>query len=219
MIGRKVYILLGPPGSGKGTQAKKIAPFLKVPHISLGDLLREAVVKKTEVGLKAESYLKAGKLVPDDMVVKVAEGRIKNKDCDNGFVVDGFPRTMKQAKVFENTLNQVGFKQEQVIYIDLPLEDIVKRLSGRRSCRECGAVYHMEFHPPKTDGKCDKCGGELYLRHDDEKDVIETRYKVYEEQTKPLIDHYKEAGILTYIDGNQEMDKVFKDICESIKET
>jgi len=217
LSGHKVYILIGPPGSGKGTQAKKIAPFLNAPHISLGDLLREAVTKKTEVGSLAESYLKAGKLVPDDVVIKVAEERINEEDCSNGFVVDGFPRTMKQATAFEKTLSRSGFKQEKVIYIDLPLKEILKRLTGRRSCRKCGAVYHVEFSPPKVEGKCDRCGGELYLRHDDEESVIETRYKIYEEQTKPLIDHYKELGILVQINGDQGIDRIFRDICERLK--
>ena len=213
----KVYILLGPPGSGKGTQAKRIAPFLNMPHISLGDLLREAVAQKTKIGLKVEKYLKAGELVPDNTVTQVAEERIKKDDCHVGFVVDGFPRTIKQAQVFEKTLDKIGFKQEKAIYIDIPLKEVLRRLTGRRSCKSCGAVYHIEFSPPKVAGKCDKCGGKLYLRHDDEEAVIENRYKVYEKQTKPLIDHYKKLDILTYIDGKQNIDDVFNNICTSIK--
>ncbi|MFC1767358.1 adenylate kinase [Candidatus Margulisiibacteriota bacterium] len=214
---RTVYILLGPPGSGKGTQAKRVAPCLKVPHISLGDLLREAVAKKTEIGLKIESFLKAGKLAPDEIVIKVAEDRIKQDDCREGVVVDGFPRTIAQAKAFEKILNKAGFNQGKVIYIDLPLEGIVQRLGGRRSCKKCGAVYHAEFSPPKAEGKCDKCGEELYLRHDDEKSVIETRFRVYDEQTKPLVDHYEKQGILMHIDGKQKIDNVFESICAKLK--
>ena len=214
---KKVYILLGPPGSGKGTQAKKIAPFLKIPHVSLGDLLREAVANKTEVGQKVEKFLKAGELVPDNTVIEVAEERITRSDCDHGFVFDGFPRTIVQAEIFEKKLENLGFKQEMAIYIDLSMEEVAKRLSGRRSCKSCGAVYHVDFSPPKAEGKCDNCGAELYLRPDDKKDVIENRYKVYEKQTSPLIDHYKKLGILKSFDGKQDIDKVFEGICASIK--
>ena len=162
----KVYVLAGPPGSGKGTQAKLLAPELKVPHISLGDLLREAVRSGTEVGKLAKSYLDAGKLVPDSVAIKVAEEAVTKTECKNGFVIDGFPRTLEQAKLFDALLSKLKFDLSKVLYIDIPLKEILKRLTGRRSCRNCGAVYNLMFKPPKVENVCDICGGELYQRSD-----------------------------------------------------
>jgi len=212
----KVYVLAGPPGSGKGTQAKLLAPELKVPHISLGDLLREAVRSGTEVGKLAKSYLDAGKLVPDSVAIKVAEEAVTKKECRNGFVIDGFPRTLEQAKLFDALLIKLKFDLSKVLYIDIPLKEILKRLTGRRSCRNCGAVYNLTSKPPKVENVCDVCGGELYQRKDDTEDVIKVRFGVYEKQTSPLVDYYKKQGKLVYIDGTQKVDQVFKEVCKAV---
>jgi adenylate kinase len=212
----KVYVLAGPPGSGKGTQAKLLAPELKVPHISLGDLLREAVRSGTEVGKLAKSYLDAGKLVPDSVAIKVAEEAVTKTECKNGFVIDGFPRTLEQAKLFDALLSKLKFDLSKVLYIDIPLKEILKRLTGRRSCRNCGAVYNLMFKPPKVENVCDICGGELYQRKDDTEDVIKVRYGVYEKQTSPLVDYYKKQGKLVHIDGTQKVDQVFKEVCKAV---
>lgn len=211
-----VFVFAGPPGSGKGTQAKLLAPKLKVPHISLGDLLREAVRNRSKVGEIAKSYLDAGKLVPDKVAIDVAEEAVSKKECRNGFVIDGFPRTLEQAVLFDGLLNKLGFNLRKVLYIDIPLEEILKRLTGRRSCRKCGAVYHLTFNPPKKDGICDACGGELYQRRDDTDEVIKVRYEVYRDQTSPLIDHYKKTGKLVYINGVRDVSEVFKEVSKAV---
>lgn len=211
-----VYVLAGPPGSGKGTQAKLLAPKLKVPHISLGDLLREAVRNGTKVGKLAKGYLDAGRLVPDSVAIDVAEEAVKNEECRNGFVIDGFPRTLEQAVLFDKLLGKLKFNLAKVLYIDIPLEEILRRLTGRRSCRKCGAVYNLVFNPPKVAGKCDLCGGELYQRPDDTEDVIKVRYDVYRHQTSPLIDYYKKNGKLVYIDGTKAVAEVFKEVCKAV---
>ena len=211
-----VFVFVGPPGSGKGTQAKLLAPKLKVPHISLGDLLREAVRNRSKVGEIAKSYLDAGKLVPDKVAIDVAEEAVSKKECRNGFVIDGFPRTLEQAVLFDGLLNKLGFNLRKVLYIDIPLEEILKRLTGRRSCRKCGAVYHLTFNPPKKDGICDACGGELYQRRDDTDEVIKVRYEVYRDQTSPLIDHYKKTGKLVYINGVRDVSEVFKEVSKAV---
>ncbi len=212
----KVYVLAGPPGSGKGTQAKLLAPELKVPHISLGDLLREAVRSGTDVGKLAKSYLDEGKLVPDSVAIKVAEAAVTKKECKNGFVIDGFPRTLEQAKLFDALLSKLKFDLSKVLYIDIPLKEILKRLTGRRSCRNCGAVYNLMFKPPKVENVCDICGGELYQRKDDTEGVIKVRYEVYEKQTAPLVEYYKKQGKLVHIDGTQTVDAVFKEACKAV---
>lgn len=211
-----VHVFAGPPGSGKGTQAKLLAPKLKVPHVSLGDLLREAVRSGTKVGQLAKSYLDAGRLVPDNVAIDVAEEAVKKEECRNGFVIDGFPRTLEQAVLFDELLERLKFNIARVLYIDIPLEEILKRLTGRRSCKKCGAVYNLMFNPPKTEGKCDVCGGELYQRRDDTEDVIKVRYQVYKEQTSPLIDYYTKRGKLVYIDGTKGVAEVFKEVCKAV---
>lgn len=211
-----VYVLLGPPGSGKGTQAKLLAPKFGLPHISLGDLLRDAVANKTKVGEIAKGYLDAGKLVPDKIAVEVAEEAAKREDCKNGFVVDGFPRTMEQAVLFDEMLERLNFKLTKVIYIDLTLGEILKRLTGRRSCGNCGAVYHVVFNPPKKEGVCDACGAALYQRRDDTEEVIKVRYGIYEKQTMPLIEYYSKAGKLVHINGAGEVNEVFRKVCEAV---
>jgi adenylate kinase len=211
-----VYVFAGPPGSGKGTQAKLLAPKLNVPHISLGDLLREAVRNASKVGQIAKNYLDAGKLVPDNVAIDVAEEAVKNEECRNGFVIDGFPRTLEQAVLFDKMLDKLKFNLKRVFYIDIPLEEILKRLTGRRSCRTCGAIYHLTFSPPKAEGKCDVCGGELYQRRDDTDEVIRVRYEVYKKQTAPLIDYYTKTGKLAYINGNKDVAEVFKEVNKAI---
>lgn len=211
-----VYVFAGPPGSGKGTQAKLLAPKLKVPHISLGDLLREAVRSGTKVGEIAKGYLDAGKLVPDSVAIDVAEEAVKKDECRNGFVIDGFPRTLEQAVLFDRLLARLKFNLAKVLYIDIPLTEILKRLTGRRSCRKCGAVYHLTYNPPKVEGKCDVCGGELYQRRDDTDEVIKVRYEVYKKQTSPLIDYYTKAGKLVHIDGTRDVNEVFKEISKAV---
>ena len=211
-----VFVFAGPPGSGKGTQAKLLAPKLKVPHISLGDLLREAVRSRSKVGEIAKNYLDAGKLVPDNVAIDVAEEAVSRKECKNGFVIDGFPRTLEQAVLFDILLGKLKSNLKKVLYIDIPLEEILKRLTGRRSCRKCGAVYHLTYNPPKKDGICDVCGGELYQRHDDTDEVIKARYEVYKKQTSPLIDYYTKAGNLVYINGAKDVSEVFKEVSKAV---
>jgi adenylate kinase len=211
-----VFVFAGPPGSGKGTQAKLLAPKLKVPHISLGDLLREAVRSKSKVGDIAKNYLDAGKLVPDQVAIDVAEEAVSKKECKNGFVIDGFPRTLEQAVLFDRLLGKLKFNLKKVLYIDIPLEEILKRLTGRRSCRKCGAIYHLTFNPPKKDGICDVCGGELYQRRDDTDEVIKVRYEVYKKQTSPLIDYYTKTGKLVYINGAKDVSEVFKEVSKRL---
>jgi len=211
-----VFVFAGPPGSGKGTQAKLLAPKLKVPHISLGDLLREAVRSGSKVGEIAKNYLDAGKLVPDQVAIDVAEEAVSKKECRNGFVIDGFPRTLEQAVLFDKSLGKLKFNLKKVLYIDIPLEEILKRLTGRRSCRKCGAIYHMTFNPPKKDGICDACGGELYQRRDDTDEVIKVRYEVYKKQTSPLMDYYTKTEKLVYINGARDVSEVFKEVSKAV---
>jgi len=216
LSGANVYVLAGPPGSGKGTQAKLLAPKLHFPHISLGDLLREAVRSGSELGVLAKGYLDAGKLVPDKVAIDVAEVAVKKEECRKGFVIDGFPRTLEQAVLFDKLVGKLKFNLAKVLYIDIPMQEILRRLTGRRSCRKCGAVYHIVFNPPKVEQKCDSCGGELYQRHDDTEDVIKVRYEVYKKQTMPLIDYYSKSGKLVHIDGTKEVSEVFKEACNAV---
>jgi len=205
-------ILLGPPGSGKGTQAKLIVEKYGIPQISTGDMLREAVAKGTELGKKAKEYMDAGKLVPDEVVIGIVKERLKQSDCDKGFILDGFPRTIAQAEALDKMLDELGKNIDAVINIQVPEEEVVKRIVNRRSCRNCGAVYHLIYKPPKEEGKCDKCGGELYLRDDDKEETVRARYGVYREQTEPLIDYYQKKGLVHDIDGTKKIDDVFNDI-------
>jgi adenylate kinase len=211
-----VFVFAGPPGSGKGTQAKLLAPRLKVPHISLGDLLREAVRSGTKVGEMAKSYLDAGKLVPDQVAIDVAEEAISKPECRNGFVIDGFPRTLEQGVLFDKLLGKLKFNLKKVLYIDIKLDEILRRLTGRRSCPKCGAVYHIQFNPPKTAGICDVCGGELVQRKDDTEEVIRVRYEVYTKQTAPLIEYYTKAGKIAHIDGSRLVNEVFNEVYKAV---
>lgn len=216
MNGADVFVLAGPPGSGKGTQAKLLAPRLGVPHISLGDLLREAVRNRTKVGEIAKGYLDAGKLVPDQVAIDVAEEAVTKEECKNGFVIDGFPRTVEQAKLFDGLITKLGFNLKKVLYIDILLEEILRRLTGRRSCNKCGAVFHVKFNPPKLEGVCDSCKGELRQRHDDTEDVIKVRYEVYRKQTSPMMEYYRKMGKLLRIDGSKPVNEVFNEISKAV---
>lgn len=205
-------ILLGPPGAGKGSQGKSLSETYKIPQVSTGDILRAAVRDKTELGIKAKSYMDKGELVPDTLVVEIVAERLRKNDCHNGFILDGFPRNILQAKAVEKILAGLGKNINYIINIEVPRKEIIKRLSGRRVCRNCGEGYHIIFNPSVDDKRCDKCKGELYQRDDDKEDTIEARLKVYEEQTAPLVDFYGKKGALISIDGVGG----FKDITEKI---
>lgn len=194
-------ILLGAPGAGKGTQAEVICNELNIPAVSTGNMIREALSKGTEMGLKAKSFIDAGKLVPDEVVIGIIKDRLAKEDCANGFILDGFPRTIPQAEALDN----MGIVIDRVVDIEVPDEKIASRLSGRRVCKDCGASYHLEYKAPKTEGKCDSCGGELVQRKDDEPATVLDRLKVYHEQTEPLKDYYSKKGILRIVEGQEEV--------------
>ena len=205
-------IMLGAPGAGKGTQAKMIAEKYSIPHVSTGDIFRANIKNGTELGKQAKEYMDAGKLVPDELTVKILLDRVAQDDCKNGYVLDGFPRTIPQAEVLEDALNKLGDKIDYAINVDVPDENIVRRMSGRRACLKCGATYHIEHIPPKQEGICDTCGSELVLRDDDKPETVQNRLKVYHEQTQPLIDFYTARNILKTVDGTRDMKVVFDDI-------
>ncbi|RLA91490.1 MAG: adenylate kinase [Deltaproteobacteria bacterium] len=208
-------ILLGPPGSGKGTQAKMLVEKYDIPQISTGDILRAAVKEGSPMGLKAKEYMDKGKLVPDDVVIGIIEERLKKDDCKKGFILDGFPRTLAQAEALKRLLAKKEIKLDAVISIDVDEEEVIRRLTGRRTCKNCGAMYHIIFSPPKKEGICDKCGGELYQRDDDKEETIRARLKIYKEQTAPLIEYYKMEGLLREVQGTGEIKEIFNRI-ESI---
>lgn len=205
-------IMLGAPGAGKGTQAKKIAEKYGVPHISTGDIFRANIKGGTELGMKAKSYMDQGQLVPDDVTIGMLLDRISEADCANGYVLDGFPRTIPQAESLTNALNERGEKMDYAVNVDVPDEAIVTRMSGRRACLACGATYHIVYNAPKTEGICDTCGQKLVLRDDDKPETVQKRLSVYHDQTQPLIDYYQAAGILVTVDGTKDLNEVFKDI-------
>ena len=205
-------IMLGAPGAGKGTQAKMIAEKYSLPHISTGDIFRANIKNGTELGMEAKSYMDKGQLVPDELTVKILLDRVAKDDCKNGYVLDGFPRTIPQAKVLEDALNKTGEKIDYAINVDVPDENIIKRMSGRRACVNCGATYHIVNVPPKKEGICDKCGSELILRDDDKEETVKNRLTVYHDQTQPLIDFYSERNVLKNVDGTLDMMDVFKAI-------
>ena len=205
-------IMLGAPGAGKGTQAKQIADKYSIPHISTGDIFRANIKNGTELGKKAKQYMDQGALVPDELTCDLVMDRIQQDDCKNGFVLDGFPRTIPQAEALDAALGKINEKMDYAIDVDVPDENIVNRMSGRRACLNCGATYHLIFIPPKVEGICDRCGSEIVLREDDKPETVQKRLKVYHEQTQPLIDYYKNQGILKSVDGTQPMDEVFKAI-------
>ncbi|MCR5102032.1 MAG: adenylate kinase [Butyrivibrio sp.] len=207
-------IMLGAPGAGKGTQAQMIAEKYNIPHISTGDIFRANIKNGTELGKKAKEYMDKGQLVPDELTVQLLLDRVAKDDCKDGYVLDGFPRTIPQADVLTNELNKLGDHVDYAIDVDVPDENIVKRMSGRRACLKCGATYHIEHIPPKTEGICDKCGSELVLRDDDKPETVNNRLKVYHDQTQPLIEYYTKAGILKTVDGTQDMKDVFNNIVD-----
>ena len=211
-------IMLGAPGAGKGTQAKMIADKYGVPHISTGDIFRANIKNGTELGMEAKKYMDQGLLVPDVLTVKILLDRVAQDDCRNGYVLDGFPRTIPQANVLEEALNKLGDKIDYAIDVDVPDENIIKRMGGRRACLSCGATYHIEHVPPKTEGICDRCGRELVLRDDDKPETVKNRLDVYHEQTQPLIDFYGEKGVLKRVDGTVDMQDVFAAIVSILGE-
>lgn len=202
-------IMLGAPGAGKGTQAKKIAAKYNIPHISTGDIFRANIKNGTELGMEAKKYMDQGLLVPDELTVRILLDRVAQDDCKNGYVLDGFPRTIPQAEVLDSELTKLGDHIDYAINVDVPDENIVKRMSGRRACLTCGATYHIEHVPPKKEGICDVCGSELVLRDDDKPETVKNRLNVYHEQTQPLIDFYTEKGVLKTVDGTVPMEEVF----------
>jgi adenylate kinase len=201
-------IFLGPPGSGKGTQAKMVAERLGIPQISTGDMLRSAVREGTPMGLKAKAMMDAGALVADEVVVGIVQERLLKDDCKTGFILDGFPRTVPQADALQQCLQDLGKELDKVISLEVDNDAVVERITGRRTCRDCGKMYHVRFDPPGQEGVCDVCGGELYLRDDDQEATIRKRLEVYEEQTAPLIAYYQKAGLVQAIDGMQGIDEV-----------
>lgn len=209
-------ILLGPPGAGKGTQAVKIVEKYRIPHISTGDIFRENIKNETELGKRAKSYMDRGELVPDELVVEIATDRLTKNDCKNGFLLDGFPRTIFQAEKLDEFLTKRGEKIDKVINIDVEKDALVKRITGRRVCKSCGASYHVVNIPPKKDGVCDLCDGELIQRADDTEETVLNRIDVYNKQTKPLVDYYDKAGVIVNIDGNKDLDDVLSDIITAL---
>lgn len=205
-------IMLGAPGAGKGTQAKKIAEKYHIPHISTGDIFRANIKNGTELGMKAKSYMDQGQLVPDDVTIGMLLDRISQEDCAEGYVLDGFPRTIPQAVSLTKALEERGESMDYAINVDVPDQAIVTRMAGRRACLACGATYHIVYNAPKKENVCDVCGEGLVLRDDDKPETVQKRLTVYHDQTKPLIDYYGKAGILVTVDGTQDLNKVFEDI-------
>ena len=210
--------LLGPPGAGKGTQAVRLVEKYEIPHISTGDIFRKNIKEGTELGKKAQEYMNAGALVPDELVVDLVKDRLQQDDCKNGFLLDGFPRTIFQAEKLDEFLSESNQKMDIVINLKVEKEALIKRLTGRRVCKDCGASYHIVNIPPKKEGVCDICGGELIQRKDDNIETVENRINVYEDQTAPLIGYYKEAGSLVDFDGEASLDEVFDAIVQAIGE-
>ncbi len=211
-------IMLGAPGAGKGTQAKRIAAKYAIPHISTGDIFRANIKEGTELGKKAKTYMDQGLLVPDELVVDLVVDRLLQDDCKNGYVLDGFPRTIPQAQSLDGALAKIGEKMDFAIDVDVPDTNIVNRMGGRRACVGCGATYHVKYNPTKKEGICDTCGEELILRDDDKPETVQKRLDVYHEQTQPLIDYYQKAGILKSVDGTVDMDDVFDAIVQILGE-
>ena len=210
-------IMLGAPGAGKGTQAKKIAEKYQIPHISTGDIFRANIKGGTELGMKAKTFMDQGMLVPDEITIGMLMDRIGQEDCINGYVLDGFPRTIPQAESLTKALAERGEKVDYAINVDVPDENIINRMSGRRACLGCGATYHITFNPPVKEGICDTCGQELVLRDDDKPETVKKRLDVYHQQTQPLIDYYKNAEVLAEVDGTQPMDPVCQGIVEILR--
>ncbi len=207
-------IMLGAPGAGKGTQAKMIAEKYAIPHISTGDIFRANIKNGTELGKEAKKYMDQGKLVPDELTVKILLDRVAQPDCANGYVLDGFPRTIPQAEVLDKALCELGDKIDYAINVDVPDENIVNRMGGRRACVGCGATYHIKYNAPKEENTCDTCGSDLIIRDDDKPETVQNRLSVYHEQTQPLIDFYEKQGVLRTVDGTVDMSDVFAAIVD-----
>jgi adenylate kinase len=205
-------VLMGLPGAGKGTQADKIVVKYNIPHISTGDMFRTAIKEGTELGLQAKSFMDKGELVPDEVTIGIVRERLSKNDCENGFLLDGFPRTVAQAEALDTMLADLGKKIDYVINIDVDQSILMERLTGRRICKNCGATYHLVFNPPSQEGVCDRCGGELYQRADDNAETVQNRLDVNIQQTKPLLNFYEDKGYLRNINGQQDIDVVFADI-------
>jgi len=209
-------ILVGPPGSGKGTQAKMMVDKYGIPQISTGDILREAVKEGSPLGKKAKTLMDQGSLVPDDIVIGIIEERLGKPDCKGGFILDGFPRTVTQAAVLDNIMEKMSLKIDRLINIEVGDEELLKRLTGRRTCKDCGRGYHVSFDPPKTEGVCNECKGELFQRVDDKEDTIRSRLKVYHGQTAPVIEYYKKKNLSRTVDGVGKMEEVLRKICDIV---
>lgn len=210
-------LLMGPPGAGKGTQAAELVKAFAIPHISTGDMFRAAIKGGTELGKLANSYIKDGKLVPDEVTIGIVRERLAKDDCKKGFILDGFPRTVEQADALNGILQDLGLSLTRVLNINVPAADLIARAVGRRICKKCGATYHVEFNPPKQDGICDECGSELFQRADDTEETMKNRLSVYEASTKPLIDYYEKAGVYMEVDGRQAIDKVTAELIAVLK--
>lgn len=213
---KRQMVMLGPPGAGKGTQAVRIAERYSIPHISTGDIFRAAIKEGTEVGLKAKKYLDSGELVPDSVVTDIVAERLGKEDCSEGFLLDGFPRTLPQAEALDKILEESGCPLTAVVDLAVDREALITRLTARRTCSNCGENYNLISKPPQKEGICDKCGGELYQRDDDKRETIENRLSVYEKQTAPLIDYYERSGRLVSVSGEGSMDEVFERICNAL---
>ena len=209
-------VMLGAPGAGKGTQAKRIAAKFSIPHISTGDIFRANIKNNTPLGAKAKSYMNKGELVPDELVIELIMDRFAQDDCVNGYVLDGFPRTIPQAEELDKALKSVNDNLDYAIDVEVPDDNIINRMSGRRACVNCGATYHIVHNPPKVENECDTCNGELILRDDDKPETVKNRLDVYHTQTEPLLKYYTEKGILYTVDGTQDMDTVFDSICKIV---
>jgi adenylate kinase len=218
LAGAARVVLLGPPGAGKGTQAKLLQEEFGAVQISTGDILRKAVADQTPLGKEAAGYINSGALVPDSVIVNLVAERLKEKDCDKGFLFDGFPRTIPQAQSLDEILKEMRLDLNCVLLVQVPQNVLIERLAGRRTCRKCGAMFHVAFSPPRREGLCDRCGGELYQRDDDKEQTIANRLQVYEKQTAPLVDYYRQRGLLRAIDGVGEIDQIRARVIEALGE-
>jgi adenylate kinase len=210
-------VLLGAPGAGKGTQAKMLIEKYRIPQISTGDILRKAVADGTPLGKEAKAIMEKGELVPDKIVLGLVQERLKQGDCKTGYILDGFPRNTAQAEALDKMLNDLGMPLDSALSVDVPKDDLMKRLTGRRTCKSCQQMYNVYYSPPKKDGVCDKCGGELFQRDDDKEETIKKRLDVYDSSTAPLIDYYKKKGILKSVQGVGSIDEIFKKVCSMLE--
>ena len=210
-------VLLGPPGAGKGTQAKLLQEHFDIPQISTGDILRRAAKEGSTFGKRAKKYMDRGELVPDSVILDIVEERLSADDCQKGFLLDGFPRTVVQAEAFQTMLDRQNQVLDGAVSLRVPRQKLVARLSGRRTCRQCGAMYHVRFNPPKKEGVCDQCGGDLYQRADDREETIEARMEVYDRESAPLLEHFRQKGLLREVDGSKTTDEVFREILRQLR--